>query len=154
MPTNPPIPACTYAIEPAGWRDLNQLRSLEQACFPVDAWPLLDLIGILTFPNVLRLKATCEGRMIGFVACDIRHSQQIAWVATIGVLPAYRRQGIGEALLQACEVQLTTPCIRLCVRISNQTAIHLYERNGYNRVETWRQYYQDKEDALVMEKIR
>ncbi len=45
------------AIEPATLRDLGALRHLEQVCFPKDAWPLLDLIGVLTFRGVMRLKA-------------------------------------------------------------------------------------------------
>jgi ribosomal protein S18 acetylase RimI-like enzyme len=40
------------------------------------------------------------------------------------------------------------------VRVSNEPAIHLYQQEGYLAVDTWREYYNDKESALVMEKIR
>ncbi len=147
-------PTCEYQITGANWRDLNAIRSLEQACFPQDAWPLWDIIGVLTLPNVIRLKAVCGEQLIGFVAGDIRRSQQISWIATIGVMPEYRGQGVGRTLLRACEEKLPTQFIRLCVRASNQTAIRLYRREGYSVVGTWHQYYQGDEDALVMEKIR
>jgi ribosomal-protein-alanine N-acetyltransferase len=140
------------AIEPAAWRDLNALRHLEQICFPKDVWPLLDLIGILTFPNVVRLKAVRDGEMIGFVAADIRRRERLAWIATIGVLPEYRGEGIGGALLRACEDQLEMPRVRLCVRASNQPAINLYRRFGYRRYDLWSRYYSDGEDAIVFEK--
>jgi ribosomal protein S18 acetylase RimI-like enzyme len=141
-------------ILPASLRDLGQLRHVEQACFPKDAWPLLDLIAVLTFPDVVRLKAVVDGRMAGFIAGDPRRTEGMAWIATLGVLPEYRRQGIARQLLQECEKRLTSPRLRLCVRLDNTSAIQLYEQEGYLRVGTWTKYYNDGGDALVMEKIK
>jgi len=92
--------------------------------------------------------------MVGFVAGDQRDSRGFSWIATIAVLPAYRNQGIGRALLSACESKLTTPRVRLCVRSGNGGAIRLYEQESYQRVDVWRGYYKDGADALVMEKVR
>lgn len=139
-------------IEPATWRDLNGLRHLEQICFPQDAWPLWDLIGVLTFSNVLRIKATANGQMVGFIAADLHRSENLAWIATVGVLPEYRQQGIGSALLVAVEEQIGMSSIRLSVRVSNRPALNLYDRLGYHRYGTWPHYYADGEDALVLEK--
>jgi ribosomal-protein-alanine N-acetyltransferase len=147
-----PLPNSSYTIEPATWHDLTPLRRIEKVCFPKDAWPLFDLIGILTFPSIVRLKAVCDGEMVGFVAGDIKRSERLAWIATIGVLPEYRGRGIGAALLRACEEKLEVPVIRLVVRQSNQTAIRLYERFGYAMMGKWRAYYSDGEDGTVMEK--
>lgn len=141
-------------ILPSTIRDLGPLRRVEQACFPKDAWPLLDLIAVLTWPDVVRLKAVEDGQMVGFVAGDPRSTGEMAWIATIGVLPQYQRRGIGRALLRACEAKLTQPRIRLCVRESNAGAIAMYLQEGYLTSDTWREYYNDKENALVMEKIR
>jgi ribosomal protein S18 acetylase RimI-like enzyme len=154
---NTAIPAqsdTAIVIAPANWRDLNALRHIEKVCFPLDAWPLLDLFGVLTYPGVVRLKAVSEGQMVGFIAGDVRRSEGIAWIATIAVLPEHQGRGIGTTLLQACEVQIPLPTIRLCVRPSNQVAIRLYERFGYARAGEWSRYYQDGEAALVMEKKR
>jgi ribosomal protein S18 acetylase RimI-like enzyme len=149
----------SVVIELANWRDLNALRQLEKECFPKDAWPLWDLIGILTLPGVLRLKAMADDRMVGFVGVDIRQSERLAWIATIGVLPAFRKHGIGGALLEACErelearqMQVPVSAIRLTVRSSNHTAIRLYESYGYRKIGVWADYYSDREDGLVMEK--
>ncbi|MBN1667405.1 MAG: GNAT family N-acetyltransferase [Anaerolineales bacterium] len=141
-----------FEILPASWRDLNALRQLEKACFPLDAWPLLDLVAVLSFSNVVRLKAEIGDEMVGFVAADIKPAENLAWIATIGVLPAYRRQGIAAALLQACEARLEVGIIRLSVRRHNQTAIRLYQNLGYSQVGVWPAYYQDGTDALVFEK--
>ncbi|HEX9617019.1 MAG TPA: GNAT family N-acetyltransferase [Anaerolineales bacterium] len=146
-------PGSRVSIEPATWRDLNAVRHIEQVCFPQDAWPLWDVIGVLALPNVLRLKAVVGAELAGFVAADIRWGKKEAWIATIGVLPAYRGRGIAAALLNACEEQLQVERIRLCVRYSNTPAIRLYQQQGYTRIDAWRRYYADGEDAIVFEKV-
>lgn len=145
-------PGSPFTIERATWRDLNDLRNLEKICFPKDAWPLWDLVGVLTMPNVERLKAVVNGEMVGFVAADVRPSQDVAWIATIGVLPGYRRQGIATALMKVCEENLKVSRVRLSARRSNDAAIRLYQNEGYAKVGLWPGYYQDREDAVVMEK--
>ncbi len=134
--------------------DLNSLRQVEKICFPKDAWPLLDLIALLSFPGVIRLKAVDENdRMIGFIAGDPRPTENVSWVATVGVLPEHRNKGIGRALLEACEAHLPAGRIRLSVRPSNVEAIRLYEKIGYFGVDRWTNYYVDGEDAIIMEKL-
>ena len=140
-------------IQPAGIRDLGALRRLERDCFDKDAWPLLDLIAVLTLPEVVRLKAVQDGEMVGFVACDQRPSQGVAWIAAIGVDPSFRRRGIGSQLLRTCEEMANFPRVKLTVRISNDAAISLYKKTGYRTVDIWKKYYSDGEDGLVMEKI-
>jgi ribosomal protein S18 acetylase RimI-like enzyme len=140
-------------IQPASIRDLGALRRLEHACFDKDAWPLLDLMAVLTWPDVIRLKAVDHDEMIGFIAGDPRRSQGVAWIATLGVDPGYRRRGIGSELLRACEAQVKLSRVKLTVRISNDAAISLYKKAGYRTVDIWKKYYSDGEDGLVMEKI-
>ena len=134
--------------------DLNALSRLERSCFGKDAWPFLDLVAVLTFADVVRLKAVEDGKMIGFVAGDPRPADGLAWIATIGVAPEFRGRGIGRDLLRACEARMEQSRLRLSVRASNQAAIRLYEREGYERVEIWQAYYRDGEAAVVMQKIR
>jgi [ribosomal protein S18]-alanine N-acetyltransferase len=141
-------------IESATFMDLNALGKLERACFGPDAWPFLDLIAVLTFANVVRLKAVEDGEMIGFVVGDPRTAEGFSWIATLGVAPRHQRRGIGRELLRACEFQLKTPLVRLAVRVSNAAAIHLYETEGYSQVDVWQKYYRDGEAAIVMEKAR
>ncbi len=142
-------------ITTASFLDIGALNKLEHAVFGKDAWPFLDLVAVLTFPDVIRLKAIDgDGKMIGFVAGDPRPSEGFSWIATIGVVPECRRRGIGRDLLRACEAQLKTPRVRLSVRASNDGAIKLYEQEGYRRVDIWQSYYNDGEAAIVMEKAR
>ncbi|MCC7117123.1 MAG: GNAT family N-acetyltransferase [Anaerolineales bacterium] len=139
-------------IANANLLDLNALYKLEKACFEADAWPLMDLMAMLTFPNVVRLKALEDGKLVGFVGGDPRPHDGWGWVATIGVDPGYRRRGIGLALLHACEARLGVPNVRLTVRVSNLGAIALYHNDGYQIIDLWKNYYNDGGDAQVMEK--
>lgn len=143
-----------YTITPANWRDLNAVRQLEQICFPQDAWPIWDIVGVLTLPSVIRLKAVNDGKVLGFIAGDVRRNEDFSWIATVGVLPQFRGQGIGTALMNACEEQLPTRSVRLCVRMTNEEAVRLYYQLGYRKISIWPHYYQDGGDALVMEKLR
>ncbi len=147
------MPDSAFSLLPATWRDLRELRALEKICFDLDAWPLFDLIGVLTFPGVLRWKAVIDDRMVGFAAADVRRSEKTGWIVTIGVLPQYRRLGVASALLDQCERGLTVPQVRLCVRRSNQAAIRLYLQRGYTQVDVWSGYYIGGEDALVLKKM-
>jgi ribosomal-protein-alanine N-acetyltransferase len=141
-------------ILPATFFDLNALIKLERACFGADAWPLLDLIAVLTLANVVRLKAVEDDAMVGFAAGDPRPAEGFSWIATIGVAPQFRRRGIGRGLLRACEAQLSTPRLRLSVRLSNHAAIRLYREEGYAQVDVFQNYYRDGEAAILMQKSR
>jgi ribosomal protein S18 acetylase RimI-like enzyme len=143
-----------YMISPAGFRDLNAVRRVEQICFGKDAWPLIDIIGVLALPGIIRFKAEIKEQRVGFVAGEAKPWEGTGWIATIGVVPEYRRQGIALALMEECEQKMNLPSVKLCVRKSNDVAIELYKHLGYSQVEVWPNYYQDKEDAIVMERKR
>ena len=131
---------------------MNALRKLEQVSFGSDAWPIWDLVGILILPGTVHLKALVSGEMAGFIGGDLRPHENVGWVATLAVLPAYRRKGVATALLRACEANIHLGAVRLSVRRSNDAAAALYHREGYRLVDIWANYYHDGEDAMVMEK--
>jgi len=74
----------------------------------------------------------------------------------IAVAPAYRRQGIGEKLIDALILQLTergSHSLTLEVRASNAPAIALYDKHGFTQVGRRPNYYRNpKEDALILRK--
>ena len=141
-----------YIIEQASWRDLLALSALEKMCFNRDAWPLIELMGVLTFPGVVRLRAVGDSKLVGFVAGDPRRRDNTGWILTLGVLPDWRRQGIASVLLSKCEERLHMPQMKLSVRRSNTAAIRLYEKLGYKQVDIWSKYYRGGEDGLVLVK--
>ncbi|MFW5713141.1 MAG: GNAT family N-acetyltransferase [Brevefilum sp.] len=144
-----------WVLEPADWRDYVQLHHLSKVCFkPEDQWPFWDLIGVLTLPGLVQIKAVSDGRMLGFLGGEREPAKHRGWITTLAVLPHYRRQGIARALLEEGEKELNLPRIRLSVRASNLPAVRLYESAGYQMAECWRRYYAGGEDALVFEKRR
>jgi ribosomal-protein-alanine N-acetyltransferase len=139
-------------IRPANLIDLSSLWRLESVCFGNDAWSVFDLIAVLSWQDVIRLKTVESGEMIGFIAGECGRSSGVGWIATLAVHPRYQRRGIGWELLRACETQIGLPMMKLTVKVSNQGAIALYERAGYRTTDIWRDYYSDGEDGLVMTK--
>ena len=141
-----------FAIQPATWRDINELHHLERVCFDRDAWPYLDLMAVLTLPHYVRFKAVVAEQLAGFIAGEPHKRKGEGWVTTVGVLPEFRNQGIARALMAVCEQALGMPVIRLCVRSSNLAAQNLYLQLGYRQVSTWKNYYSGNESAFVFEK--
>ncbi len=79
-----------------------------------------------------------------------------AEIATIGVKEAYRKQGYGQMMMDfICKQAEEAKCenISLEVRVSNEKAIKLYEKNGYIQINIRKNYYDDNhEDAYLMMK--
>lgn len=146
-----PGPTGRVQIEPAGVKDFRTLNRLVKLCFGADAWTWLDVLEALTFPGTVRLKAVLDGTIVGFVIGD-RRIGRLGWIASIGVHPGLRRQGIGRRLLLAAERALGTSRVRLTLRRSNLAAHELYAGVGYRDFDVWRRYYRDGEDGLVMER--
>ena len=149
MTENTPPP---FVIETAGLNDLGGMRTIEQVCFPQDAWPLLEVIAALSLPGLVKLKAVVEGKMVGFAGGAVKKSKGEGWITTLGVLPEFRRLGIASALLDECEKTLDMPVLKLSVRRSNLGARTLYFARGYTQTEIWEHYYEGGEDAFVLEK--
>jgi ribosomal-protein-alanine acetyltransferase len=141
-----------FSISPARLRDLNALKKLEKEVFKEDAWPVIDIIAAILLPGGYQLKAETENTLVGFIAMEENLFETTCWVSTIGVAPEFRNQGVGRSLMTAIETRVHRPTIQLCVRKSNQGAIHLYEQLGYRKKETRSKYYADGEDAYVMVK--
>ena len=137
----------------ATWRDVRALVQLDRRCFKsIDQFGWYEFLGLCVWPGVIALKAVHQDRIVGFIAGDLRRHEGHTIISTIGVDPAYQRRGLGERLMREVEARSTLPRLLLMVRKSNLPALHLYRKLNYTIVETWPRYYEDGEDAYVMEK--
>jgi len=137
----------------ATWRDVRALVQLDRRCFkPIDAYAWYEFLNLCVWPGLITLKALQDDRIVGFIAGDPRRQDGHTIIVTIAVDPDYQRRGIGERLLREVEARSVLPRLQLMVRKSNLPALHLYRKLNYAIVETWPRYYEDGEDAYVMEK--
>jgi ribosomal-protein-alanine N-acetyltransferase len=105
-----------------------------------------------------------DGKIVGYhmgrieYGFSIRGRPQLikkGHVISIAVLREHRGKGLGTALMQmALDEFLKSGCAVsfLEVRVSNEQAIAMYKKIGYTIAERIRGYYNDGEDAYVMEK--
>jgi ribosomal protein S18 acetylase RimI-like enzyme len=154
MNANAVVLGDSYTVSDAGLLDLVGIWQVQRACFLRDAYDGFTLLNLAITPNVLRLKAVADDRLVGYLAGELHRSERVGWIVTVGVVPRYTGRGIGRALLSSAERAMRTSVLtmRLTVRRSNARAINLYDRCGYQWVNTMRHYYHDGEDGLVMEK--
>ncbi len=104
------------------------------------------------WPGLVVLKAVAGGQIVGVAAGDPRRDATL--IVTLGVDPDWRRRGLGERLMRACEGRFDLSRYRLQVRQSNAPAIRLYQKLGYTIVDRLPGYYADGEGAFLMEKER
>ena len=103
------------------------------------------------------LVAVNDEKVIGFAMCWFVMDE--CHIGNIAVSPDYRRKGVGEklfkSLLQGTKEHGTNYII-LEVRTSNEPAIKLYEKFGFEEVCIRKHYYKNPdgtyEDALIMSK--
>ena len=133
--------------------DLDAIVEIENAVYPTP-WSRSMFAGELAKPSSFSLGAF-DAEEGGLVAYLIVSRYVDAWhIMNVAVHPEYRRQGVASRLLDEL-FELTAGDARrgytLEVRVSNGSAISLYERFGFEPAGIRRGYYTDKrEDALIM----
>ena len=131
--------------------DLNGVERLERVAYPTP-WSRAMFASELAKPASICLGAF-EGDLLVGYAINSRYVD--AWhVMNVAVEPDHQGRGIATRLLERL-IDLTRDDQRrgytLEVRISNETAIHLYEKLGFEQRGVRRGYYTDnREDALIM----
>ncbi len=92
--------------------------------------------------------------VIGYVGSQIVPDE--ADMMNLAVLPEYRKQGIGQALVERLEQELRARgvvSLTLEVRNSNENAIRLYQRLGFTQVGLRKNYYfHPREDGRILKK--
>lgn len=133
--------------------DLPKVAALERRCFS-DPWSEAIFRQSLTNPQSRFFVAVSEDGIAGYA--ELAFALDEGDLTNIAVSPEFRRQGLGQALLDrvigtASELKLSR--LFLEVRVSNEPAIRLYEKNGFTDVGLRKDYYTDpREDARVMMK--
>ena len=133
-------------------KDVTEIARLEAECFS-DPWTEGMFLDTLRFPIYHTFLAEEGGQVCGY-GCIILLFED-AELANIAVAPTHRGKGIAKRIMEnmhAYAKQRGAERMLLEVRVSNQSAIGLYEKYGYERYGLREHYYADGEDAYLMEK--
>lgn len=129
------------------------VAEMERQCFS-DPWSEKSVASELHNPLSLWLIAEVDGAVAGYVG-----SQTVldsADMMNLAVSPSFRRQGIGERLVNCLTEALKEKGVKtllLEVRISNEPAKELYQKLGFEMVGKRPRYYEKpREDALILRK--
>ena len=154
---------CRLAVGPLMLTDLESVMELETVSFP-SPWSLATYHSELTRNSRSRYLKVGPALPPGFGATGAAPPSLIAQggfmlfgaemhIVTIAVLPAWRGRSIGEWLLLALLAlgrEEGAHTATLEVRVSNEIALRLYSRAGFESVGYRRRYYPDKEDARIL----
>ena len=134
-------------------REVPQVAELEKLCFAMP-WSEKSVAGELDNPLALWLVAMEGDRLAGYVGSQTVMDETD--MMNLAVAPQFRRQGVGEALVNALTAslkELGSRCLTLEVRDSNEAARALYGKLGFREIGRRRGYYRDpREDALILRK--
>ncbi|MBE5056695.1 ribosomal protein S18-alanine N-acetyltransferase [Pseudoflavonifractor sp. DSM 107456] len=140
-----------YQLVPMDRSHLEGIAALERTCFS-HPWSVDMLAEELYNETASFLVAEGEdGSVLGYAGLHVVLDE--GYIDNVAVDPAYRRQGIADALIDtfvrfgAAKLAFLT----LEVRAGNAPAIALYEKHGFYEVGRRKDYYDDpKEDAILM----
>ncbi|MGD2142145.1 MAG: N-acetyltransferase [Candidatus Bathyarchaeota archaeon] len=142
--------------------DLDRVMSINEECLPENYSTFFYRDLHRRFPETF-VVAESDGGIQGYIMCRIerglsklrslRPARQ-CHVVSVAVREQYRRRGIASALLiramKRGKANYGASECFLEVRITNEAAIGLYEKFGFEKVKRNYGYYMDGEDAWVM----
>ena len=146
----------TITIETASIGHLDKLHQIENECFKEEAFSRHQIANLLKDYNTISLIAVERGNIIGFIIGAIYFERNAlnGHVLTIDVSPQHQREDVGSTLLKELEKILAEKHVKTChleVKENNVKALGLYEKAGYKRIGTLKNYY-GKTDGLYLQK--
>lgn len=131
--------------------DITALVEIEKSSFSMP-WSARDMEALLQRDYCLYLVAECDDTVAGF--CGLTNICNEGNIDNVVVAEAFRRRGIGDMLLRTLldrGMEAGIEAFTLEVRVSNLTAIHLYEKHGFVSEGIRPKFYEKPtEDAMIM----
>lgn len=141
------------AMVPFGWWHIPAAMSIELDLFPVSPWSEAQFWSELAADDREWFALVGGEVLVGYAGIAIGQGE--AEIMTIAVRRDHQGQGLGRALLDAMlssAAEAGAGRVMLEVETGNDSAIALYERNGFRRVGVRPNYYALGVDALLMER--
>jgi ribosomal-protein-alanine N-acetyltransferase len=142
--------------------DIKEVVSINQRCLP-ENYPDQFFLGLYHHAPKAFFVAEYEDEIVGYIMCRIergisgfgRLPVKKGHIVSVAVLGTVRLKGVGTALIKAAMVGMRdygASEFFLEVRKSNEAAVIVYEKLGYDIRRVLRGYYRDGEDAYLMVK--
>jgi ribosomal-protein-alanine acetyltransferase len=139
-------------IRQAEMKDIDTIAELDKLCFAAP-WSRASFETEITNNDLaLYIVAEVDDTVIGYAGlwCVIDEGH----ITNVAVHPDHRKKGVGEALVSSLLDQTLSEGIKyhtLEVRPSNDAAIALYTKFGFQPSGIRKKYYEDNgEDAIIM----
>ncbi|MGL4789834.1 MAG: ribosomal protein S18-alanine N-acetyltransferase [Anaerotignaceae bacterium] len=139
-------------IKPMTMESVDDVVKVEEACFHIP-WTKADFVKEVSENKMAIYRiAVVDGKVVGYAG--MWHVVTEGHITNVAVHPDYRRQGVGEALIEEfikVAEELEMIGITLEVKISNMGAQKLYTKFGFKPEGFRKNYYKDtNEDAVIM----
>lgn len=132
-------------------KDCAFVEKLEQSCFSIP-WTLKSLENSLHYDTHQFLTAWIGEQLVGYIG--LIQAADEADITNVAVFPKMRKKGIGYALVEESLKRAAAKGVVqvfLEVRQSNEGAIHLYKKCGFQPISIRKNYYQAPvENAMIM----
>jgi ribosomal-protein-alanine N-acetyltransferase len=151
----------TYKLRKFGMNDLPSVTQINETCLPENYSDIFFLDLHRRFPETF-IVAEEDGKTAGYIMCRVEVGfsnfglsglVKKGHIVSVAVMPEYRRKGIGKALVSQAIDGMRSYGAKQCyleVRITNEEAISLYKKLGFEVTRTVHGYYADGEHAFVM----
>lgn len=141
----------SYQLVAMDRANVPDVAAIERECFSTP-WSEEMLAEELYNDNSCYILAVDDGgTALGYGGLQVVLDE--GYITNVAVKGLYRRQGVADALLEAFLRfgQAHLAFLTLEVRASNEKAIALYRKHGFEQVGQRKDYYQNpKEDAVLM----
>ena len=132
-------------------RDVSWMARIEQENFSMP-WSEKAFMDSLSQEEALFLVAEEEDRVLGYIGIYLSFEE--GEITNVSVDSSSRNKGVGSELVEQLKKEAQargTEKIFLEVRVSNEPAIRLYEKQGFEQVGCRKNFYEKpREDAWVM----
>lgn len=131
--------------------DADEVAAIEKHAFS-QPWSRQGFLDSLQLEHAVFLVAEEEQHVLGYIGMYVSFDE--GEITNVAVNPDVRCRGIGAMLIQAMKKEANlrgVTQIVLEVRVSNERAIRLYERNGFVHQGIRKGFYDmPREDAYIM----
>jgi ribosomal-protein-alanine N-acetyltransferase len=153
----------TFRLRKFALTDLQTVMEINRLSLPENYTDSFFVDLYKRFPETF-IVAEEDGEIVGYIMCRIEAGLsnlslggviKKGHVVSVAVVLHHRRKGFGEALvaraIEAMRLYKAKQCF-LEVRVTNDSAVSLYKKLGFEVARTVHGYYADGEDAHVMTK--